>query len=227
MRITSWVGQGVAALALTLSLTSLAQAQVTPIASPFVGTALEDFESFPNWRTGPAPMVSPTSIFGGLAQLTGSDNEVYEPGVANWVLDPGRRAGVADGAKGLAVNGDMTKPLDSTITFVTPVTQFGGFFANARTFVPASFNGLAIHFFDTNGVEFFSESWDDPTPAGELTWHGWASSTPIQKITFDRLIPAMDSLRITGGGAAAPEPGTLALVGLGLAGVAARRRRRA
>lgn len=142
----------------------------------------------------------------------------------------------ADAAGGLysASGNDLsTNEADDalTITFTTGnVRGIGGNFFN--TDIDGSFDSFfSVGIVMSNGDAFLWE------PSSESSFLGFLSDDPIQSITFlpvdgypitglTGLYATIDNLTI-GNVAQIPEPGSLALVGLAIAGLVARRRRTA
>jgi PEP-CTERM motif len=208
--------------------THSAHAQVVTSLSPFTGTVQEDFEGFPDYITSVTPLSDPISILSGNASLTGTNNYGYESpaGAAIWTLGNNNTAQVFDGTKGLGMN-DSGFSDDAGIIFATTATQFGAYFANADG---GAVSGMTINFFDIADVAFYTETWNDVTGNGSLTWHGWASTTPIKRIEIRGESPVADSMRATlgvsGSGVSAPEPASLSLLALGGVGMLTKRRRK-
>jgi hypothetical protein len=207
----------------TLSTTKQTHAIVTSL-SPFTGSVQENFESFPNYITSGSSISNPTSIMGGSASVTGIQNYIYGSlagGVgAYWALGTNNIAQSFDGVQGLGMNNAASN--DAAITFATSATQFGAYFGNVNG---TGTDGMTINFFDTANTLFYTQSWNDITGNGSLTWHGWDSTTPIKRIEIQGNSPVADSMRATVT-IAAPEPGTMALLAVGGTGFVAKLRRR-
>lgn len=137
-------------------------------------------------------------------------------GSAEWDVDGSSVASIFNGPFG----GD-TFPF---ITFGTPVSSFGADFRSLNDEVARS----RVEIYD--GATLLATL--DPSVAGfdELRFWGFAATAgeSVTSIVFTRLendVFGIDNIEIGGGAAPVPEPATLALFGMGLAGLASRRRK--
>jgi hypothetical protein len=200
-----------------LSSGAISHGALTQIASPFVGTHSETFESFPNNDVSPTP--DPLTIMGGFATVRGF-NEVpslfiYEVGTPSQprFSDSGSlRFPVSDGVKALGGYGGRDF-LPLRITFDTPVNQFGAFWGrdNDQETPPSIF----VSFFDINGSLISAEQFDyDHNQNGVvLDWHGWSSDVGISYLEYynDQGYDVMiDGLQAGLAVAPIPEPSTYA-----------------
>jgi hypothetical protein len=222
-----------ALLALTLIVAAPANAQLSPIA-PFVGTASETWESFPNYPVG-GDLPNPTDIMGGFATISttaAGGMIVYEPAVAPAIFGLGESgdAQVSDGVKGMGINDEGT----TTIVFDSPVTDFGAFWGAATGLGFPDPANVTISFFDASSALIGTENFNySRTFAGDglLEWHGYHSTIPIKSLSYTGRYVVTDGLQANfSATAAAPEPGSLALLalsGLPIAAAIIRRRRSA
>lgn len=188
---------------------TVANAAVSPI-GPFVGAMSETWESFPNWS---AYYVS-TPIMGGNAEILSA---VVSIRTMSTLLASGN-AKPSDGSK-LAYLGQPS----STITFQTPIHEFGAYWALPTGSGPFPDPGtIYVSFKDATGATidaiYFNYSHSN-TGDGLLDWHGWRSSIGIKSIVVNN--PAwenfMDGLQAN----VVPEPSTYfaGLSALGMLGL--------
>ena len=189
---------------------------------PFVGSISESWESFPNYGNpgGPAHLADPSPVFGGSAEISNPLMAVYEPS-SLWVfsLYTSGPAQVADGLRGMGMNDHSST---TRITFLTPVTMFGGYWGTVTGGAFPTPNSVALSFFDTLGAPIARDTFTYFRPGrdGVLEWHGWASTVPIASLEYSGDYVVNDALQAE----PIPEPGTSVLLGLGLGALALRRR---
>jgi hypothetical protein len=176
---------------------SVAQSQGTLSSTgPFTGTISEGWESFPIF-TG--YLANPTSIMSGNATIANSMMAIYQSG--NAFLGTSGRAQVADGTQGLMLNYFAQT---ATITWNTPITEFGGYFAantlpNADpAIVTVSLFGQSAALLDTETFTYSHSATGD----GGLDWHGWLSTEPVYSISFQGDFLVLDGLQAV----TVPEP---------------------
>ncbi len=135
--------------------------------------------------------------------------------------------GVLDYVEPFSVEGDATGVL--TLAFGGPQTRIG--FGWALSLAPPG--GGAVELFDDNGVSLGSLAFrgDSDSFTGVATGFAGVQSDAAfwrAEVSWNQAGRfALDNLRFTStASSGVPEPGTLALLGLGLAGLAASRRRR-
>ncbi len=189
--------------------------------SPFTGTMSETFESFPTgWTT------DPVSIMGGQASFSISPGSPW----AGILIQPqGQGLGTSGAAKpsdGLqyAYVNSYAPTGGATITFNTPVREFGAYWATPTgglwgdpAIIHVRFLGDAGQFVDAVDFPYSHSSTGD----GMLDWHGWESTIAFKSVVVTSTLQTMmDGLQAT-----VPEPRTYALLaGTGLLAFAAFRR---
>ena len=191
-----------------------ASAVVTPVPSPVVGNLTETWEAFPNYVDNPDfYLTDPTTIMGGGASISNPVMAIYEPelGAAFGLGDSGL-AQVSDGTKGMGLDTSA----ETTITFTKPVFLFGAFWGAATGAGFPSPATVTVSFYDAFDQLIDTEPFTYVRPGdGLLEWHGWQSTNGIKKLTYTGDFVVNDGLQAS----TVPEPGTLALTGIGLLGL--------
>jgi hypothetical protein len=130
---------------------------------------------------------------------------IYQSG--NAFLGTSGKAQVADGTRGLMLNYFAQT---ATITWNTPIKEFGGYFA-ANTLpavdpaiVTVDFFGQSAELLDT---ETFTYS-HSATGVGGLDWHGWSSAVPVYSVSLQGDFLVTDGLQAV----VVPEPSAPALL---------------
>ena len=202
-------------------------AQIVSI-SPFTGTLSETFEGMPTGFQS-----TPWQIMGGAASFASSTGSaiVGSPGVFGFGIGSNddntsnNSAQPSDGSKFLGIDQGGAASATGTITFTQTVSQFGAFFGNSDN-GSGSPTGFTVKLFDTGNAQIGSDqifNYSRPGKDGLLEWHGWQSSVPIQKVTFESNFPVADGFQAT----PVPEPKEWAVVaGVRLLSFAAVRRHR-
>ena len=196
---------------------------------PFAGSLTETWESFPNY-TVPVRVTflpNPTAIMGGAAMISHPFMVVYEPAVPLAFFDffTSGLAQVADGSKGMgsaAISGSPQSNATTIITFLSPIDAFGAFWGSLTGGGRGDPVTVVVDFFDVFGNPIGTDSFSyshSSVGDGRLDWHGWQSSIPVGSLTYTGLDVAVDGLQAD----AVPEPGTLLLLGSGLASILALR----
>lgn len=198
------------------------RASVVPIGA-FSGTYTETWESFPENLSHETFLSNPTSIMQGAATISNSTMTIYDTDFSNCALGTSGYSGASDGVKGMCVTDGPGYSDTVTITFNTPVIDFGAYWAAATS--PAQGNPalISLSFFDVSNqlidTEAFSYSRSSNVD-GLLEWHGWSSTVPLKRITYSEDRVAIDGLQAN----PVPEPATVGL--FCLAGMFLLRRRR-
>lgn len=191
---------------------------------PFAGSLTETWESFPNY-TMPVRVThlpNPTAIMDGAAAISNPFMAVYEPTdpLAFFSLNTSGLAQVSDGSKGMGIDSISQT---TTITFSSPTTAFGAFWGEGTGGGLPDPNTVVLNFFDVFGNPIGTDSFSYSHSSlgdGGLDWHGWKSSIPIGSLTYTGDFVVTDGLQAN----KVPEPGTLLLLGSGLASILAWRR---
>jgi hypothetical protein len=165
-----------------------AYAQQVTLVPPFVGTNSETWEEF---QIHPIP--SGTSIFGGIATISGPNLEIDGPRMFT-LCGHGLYAEPSDGTKFL---GAAYPSGPVTISFSQPVSAFGAYWGG----VPLQCEGssIVLTFRDANGNVVGSDSFSYEGN-GTLEWHGYTFATPVKTITRDtdfRIGTVTDGLQAT------------------------------
>jgi hypothetical protein len=208
------------AIAIALSLFTFGSPQscgALTTTGPFVGTMSESWESFPQFTGVYLP--SPTTIMGGHASIASPQMAIYGPNQSS--IGTSGIVQLADGVRGLMLNYFNQT---ATITWSTPVTEFGSYFAAAT--LPPPYpdpTPVTLQFFSPGGslIEATSFTYShSATQDGGLDWHGWVSSQPIGSVSLTGDFLVMDGLQAI----TVPEPNACWLAGGIIAAVAYRRR---
>ena len=173
---------------------------------PFAGTMSEGWETFPLF--GGTYLASPESIMGGKATIANSKMSIYQPGSA--FLGTSGTAQVADGTRGLMLNYFAQT---ATITWNTPITEFGAWFAAST--LPPGYNAdpaiITVSFYGQSATLLDAETFTyshSATGDGGLDWHGWVAAAPVYSISLKGDFLVMDGLRAV----AVPEPSATTLL---------------
>lgn len=203
---------------------SSAQAALSSV-GPFTGDLTETWESFANF---PPALANPTDIMGGAASIANPSMAIYQPGVLDFNLFANGFAQVADGVKAMGLNGDQQTAI---ITFDNSQTSFGAFWGASRDdsgspgVVRVAFLDASNQIIDMRSFDYLRSNGD-----GVLEWHGWKSDLAFKSVIFAGNSVVSDGLQASGpdNGTTnpAPEPGSLALAGLGLVTLVGALRRR-
>jgi len=194
-----------AGLVAALLLAANTRSADTPI-NPFTGNLSESWESFRTYMGG-YYLPDPTRIMGGGASISSPGMSVYLTNSdTSFGLGSSGNAKVADGAKGMGLNGFAQT---ATIIFANPVADFGAYWGAATP--PWGPEAPPVEPTPTTVSLAFSDgSFDNftyfaPDHSGTLEWHGWHFTTGISSITYSGDFVAMDGIQAN----VIPEPATV------------------
>jgi hypothetical protein len=189
---------------LVLLAVGTVSAAVTPIGE-FTGDMGEGFENIysPGAHPGPIP------LFNGFASL---DDTLAHTVVITYVWQAGET--IVYPYNGNLFSGAVAG--SEMFTFSSPITDFGGFFTTIAPIPDGNikFYGAAGNLLETLPMTIATGDWG---------WQGWHSSIPLGSIEIignngPGLSVQLDDLQIT-----IPEPGSLALLSLGVVALIRRR----
>ncbi|MDL2353823.1 MAG: PEP-CTERM sorting domain-containing protein [Pseudomonadota bacterium] len=134
-----------------------------------------------------------------------------------------------DGDVGYFATGDAITPTSFEFSFASGVTRFGFHGIASVDDGASSTNGIVnIEFFDMNNISLMLVPVDTGSFFSWYDFYGFESTSgPIGRVVFNNVNKmVLDNVTFEGA-AAVPEPASIALFGLGLAGFAAARRKTA
>lgn len=206
-------------IALGCSLLSSAHAGVISVAQgSFNVSATESFETFkPN-------LYSSLGVLGGSANMTGTGSaatgQYFIANQGSWGLNSTNQGWTnvlpSQGNRFATIYGSGYVD----VTFGPGVSSFGGYFADVFVSSDTTFS-----FYDQQNNLLATSTKDFQSLAGEMIWAGFTSDTLLGRVRISGDETAIDGLVI--GSNKVPEPGTIALLGLGLAALSWRRRNNA
>lgn len=184
-----------------LALAPAVQATAIPI-GPFIGDFTETWESFPEGTEANnyLPLPEGTAIFGGAATITSLQHDIAIFGVES-PYGVGALVKPADGVQGMGLGSQRNDGV--TISFMNPITAFGGYFAAY---------GSQFTFTFSDGSQYAASYNQQNT--GIMQWQGWSFDQAITNVSWTGEFVAADGLQANG--QRVPDGGTTAIL-LGLA----------
>jgi len=179
---------------------------------PFTGTTSESFESFPNFTL---PEGTPILVNAAKITSANADLVIYQPGTADFFLGPTfGNAPVQNGIKGLGLNSANDT---GTVTFASTINAFGGYWG-ADLNPPFSLTpDITFKFY--NGATLVGTDTLVYAGGGSLTWEGWFSTTPFNRVTYTGDFVVVDAIQSDAAPVPEPASATAILLSVGLLGV--------